>query len=100
MRLLQPSILALVVAIPAAVAAADYPTAEAFIAAVAADCVRHGEEVEPCLAAKRMQAVAGLDVMAVMTPRVVEACEAEHADPLAVVWCGSRAVEMMKRSRP
>ena len=50
-------------------------------------CEMQGREMAPCMAEKRAEAAAAIDMMAVYMPRLVAQCEAEHSDPLAVVWC-------------
>lgn len=87
-------------ALVAAPSFADAETAAEFVAAVEANCDRQGLPKAPCMAEKRMRAAAGLDQMNLFMPRLVAMCEAEHDDPLAVVWCGTNAVRAMKAARP
>ena len=74
----------------------EFATAAEFVAAVEANCVAQGREVEPCMAEKRAMAAAALDQGAMMTPRLVERCEAEYSDPLAVVWCAMEAISALQ----
>ena len=100
------SLAAAVVAVPLLAGSAvaeerrEFATAAEYVAAAEAHCVAQGRAVEPCMAEKRAMASAGLDRLAMMMPRLVERCEAEHSDPLAVVWCGTQAMSALRGSTP